>query len=42
MAVHDLNELLRYAQPKLQAGNYVFVTLPEWPELPPSDVLMST
>ncbi|MFT6512650.1 MAG: hypothetical protein ACJA0J_002387 [Bdellovibrionota bacterium] len=41
MAVHSLGELLRYAQPKLQAGNYVFVTLPEWPELPPMDVLMS-
>ena len=41
MAIHDLKELLRHAQPKLQAGRYVFVSLPQWPSLPLSDVLMS-
>lgn len=41
MPIHDLNELLQHAQPKLQPGAFVFVTLPEWPSLPPSDILMS-
>jgi hypothetical protein len=41
MPVHDLKELLRHAQPKLQAGDYVFVTLLEWPALSQSDILMS-
>lgn len=41
MPVHNLAALLKHAQPELQAGDYVFVTLPEWPDIPLSDVLMS-
>jgi len=41
MPVHDLKELLRHAQPKLQVGRYVFVSLAQWPNLSLSDILMS-
>ncbi|TXF90387.1 ACT domain-containing protein [Neolewinella aurantiaca] len=41
MPIHDLNELLQHAQPKLQPGAFVFVSLPDWPDLPLKDVLMS-
>lgn len=41
MPVRDLDKLMRDAQPRLQPGDYVFVTLDAWPDLPPSAVLMS-
>jgi len=41
MPISELNTLLRQAQPKRQAGKFVFTSLPEWPDLPLPDVLMS-
>ncbi len=41
MAVHELAELLKHAQPELQSGTYVFVTLPNWPDIPLANILMS-
>ena len=41
MPVHDLNELLQHAKPKLQPGAFAFVTLTDWPDLPVTDILMS-
>jgi hypothetical protein len=41
MPISDLQQLLRYAAPELQAGTYVFVSVEEPTSVPVSDILMS-